>query len=98
MKAPHPELVALHAARFATRNTADITDMAAHSRRRAALFAIDLKIAQAERRHGRTVYTFKRCGACALLHPLGLTACNKRGEYLYQLFLRLSPDVVSVIE
>jgi len=72
--------------------------MAAHSRRRAALFAIDLQIAQAERRHGRTVYTFKRCQVCALLHPLGLTECNRSGEYLYQLFLRLSLDLVSAIE
>jgi cytochrome c2 len=92
---PHPELIALYVERAAHRNA----DTGEGSKRRTMAFQIELRIAAAERQHGRTCFLFKRCPTCHRLHPAAAIRCDNRGEHLFHVILRLgSPELILIVD
>jgi hypothetical protein len=93
---PHPELRKLYAARAAMHEArGDV----AHPRHMADL---EHRIHVAERKHGRGVFTFRRCAICRLLHEApdraAVVTCDGRGLWMYQAWLRYGADLVHIIE
>jgi hypothetical protein len=46
----------------------------------------------------RAGYLFRRCQTCNLLHLASLSACDRRGEFLHEVWSRLAVDVVVIVE
>lgn len=90
------ELARLYAARIEHRESATDQTLIAATRRRT--MEIERAIHDAEKRFGRAGFAFKRCTICALLHPAALTGCDGKGEMLFAVWLRLSVDIVHVID
>lgn len=93
---PHPTLASLYRKRIELRNgTRDQTMYAAHRRE---VMTLEVHIHEAERRHGRGVYRFRRCESCQLLHAAAMRGCDGKGRTLFELWSAWSVDLVHVVE
>lgn len=93
---PHPQVAALYRKRIELRNgTRDQTMVAVHRR---AVMNLEVAIFEAERRHGRGLYRFRRCEGCELLHPAATRGCDGKGRSLFQLWSMWSVDLVHVVD
>jgi hypothetical protein len=98
---PHPELRRLYSERAAVRDARSGT-LDGESYRRAAM-DLEHRIHLAELRHGRGVFTFKRCAVCNLLHEVpdrvAISRCDGAGLWIYQAWLRNGgPDLCVIVE
>src|SRR5438132_1317718 len=61
--------------------------MVAENRRK--VHRLEVMIFEAEKRHWRAVFNFRRCDVCFLLHSAASRGCDQRGEHLVQVWNRL---------